>query len=115
MTELNLEHAMRVTGAALAATRTHDWLVSVAVIDCHGNLIHFARQGGSMLASVVSSQSKAWTAAAVGASTYELQAASQPSAGDRLTVRPCRDARSRIPDRAAAHQPRHPPVRQGGD
>lgn len=78
MTQLSLEDARRITDGALATAAEHEWLVSVAVIDRHGNLVHFARQDGSTLASVVSSQSKAWTAAAVGASTHDLQAAAQP-------------------------------------
>lgn len=78
MTQLILEDARRISDAALAAAIRRGWLISVAVIDRHGNLVHFVRQDGSTLASVVSSQSKAWTAAAVGASTHELQAAAQP-------------------------------------
>lgn len=78
MTQLTLEDARRISDTALATAIQHGWHISVAVIDRHGNLVHFARQDGSTLASVVSSQSKAWTAAALGASTHELQAAAQP-------------------------------------
>ncbi|QPS33565.1 GlcG/HbpS family heme-binding protein [Brevibacterium casei] len=78
MTQLTLEDARRISDAALTAADQHGWLISVAIIDRHGNLVHFARQDGSTLASVVSSQSKAWTAAAVGVSTQDLQAAAQP-------------------------------------
>lgn len=72
MTQLTLEDARRISDAALTAADQHGWLISVAIIDRHGNLVHFARQDGSTLASVVSSQSKAWTAAAVGVSTQDL-------------------------------------------
>lgn len=77
MNQLTLEDARRISDTALATAAQRGWHIRVAVMDRHGNLIHFARQDGSTLASVVSSQSKAWTAAAVGASAHELQAAAQ--------------------------------------
>lgn len=94
MTPLTLEDARRISDTALATAIQHGWLISVAVIDRHGNLVHFARQDGSTLASVVSSQSKAWTAAAVGASTHELQAAAQPGQARPSMVSPTRVGRA---------------------
>lgn len=78
MPALTLDDANTLIATALDAAREHDWLISAAVIDRHGNLIAFARQDGSTLASVLSSQSKAWTAAAIGISTAELQPLTAP-------------------------------------
>lgn len=78
MDDLTLDHAQELLNAALSSAGEHDWLISAAVIDRHGNLIAFARQDGSTLASGLSAQAKAWTAAAIGASTSDLQPLTAP-------------------------------------
>lgn len=78
MDNLTLNHAQALIASALETATEHEWLVSAAVIDRHGNLIAFARQDGSTLASGLSAQSKAWTAAALGASTSDLQPLTAP-------------------------------------
>ena len=78
MTELTLERANALIAKALGTALEHDWLISAAVIDRHGNLIAFARQDDSTLASVLSAQAKAWTAAAIGVSTADLQPLTAP-------------------------------------
>ncbi|GAB33302.1 GlcG/HbpS family heme-binding protein [Gordonia otitidis] len=78
MDDLTLDHARELIDAALASATEHGWLISAAVIDRHGNLVAFARQDGSTLASGLSAQAKAWTAAAIGASTSDLQPLTAP-------------------------------------
>lgn len=78
MDDLTLGRAQELVNAALASATEHGWLISAAVIDRHGNLVAFARQDGSALASGLSAQSKAWTAAAIGASTSDLQPLTAP-------------------------------------
>ncbi|WP_454138063.1 GlcG/HbpS family heme-binding protein [Microbacterium paulum] len=78
MDDLTLDRAQELINAALASATEHGWLISAAVIDRHGNLVAFARQDGSTLASGLSAQSKAWTAAAIGASTSDLQPLTAP-------------------------------------
>lgn len=78
MNDLTLNHAQALIATALQTGTEHGWLVSAAVIDRHGNLIAFARQDGSTLASGLSAQAKAWTSAAIGASTSDLQPLTAP-------------------------------------
>lgn len=78
MTHLTLAHAQALVQGALDAADAGGWRISVAVVDQHGNLTAFARHDGSTLAGVLSSQSKAWTAAATGASTGALQPLTEP-------------------------------------
>ncbi len=78
MTHLPLAHAQALVQGALDAADAGGWRISVAVVDQHGNLVAFARHDGSTLAGVLSSQSKAWTSAATGASTGALQPLTEP-------------------------------------
>lgn len=78
MDTLTLSKAQDLVATALASATENDWRISAAVIDRHGNLIAFARQDGSTLASGLSAQSKAWTAAAIGVSTSDLQPLTEP-------------------------------------
>src|SRR5213075_2450405 len=41
----------------------HRWKMNIAVVDTHGDLVHFARMDGAQLASINISQGKARTAA----------------------------------------------------
>lgn len=78
MGDLTLDHAQALIATALKIATEHDWLISAAVLDRHGNLIAFSRQDGSTLASGLSAQAKAWTSAAIGASTSDLQPLTAP-------------------------------------
>lgn len=78
MNDLTLDNAQELINAALVSATEHGWLISAAAIDRHGNFVAFARQDGSTLASGLSAQAKAWTAAAIGASTSDLQPLTAP-------------------------------------
>ena len=55
--------AKRVGEAAEAEADKRGWPMNIAVVDTHGDLVHFARMDGAQLASVGVSQRKARTAA----------------------------------------------------
>ena len=60
---INLETAKKVLAAVEAEAAKHRWKLNIAVVDTHGELVHFARMDGAQLASVQISQGKARTAA----------------------------------------------------
>ncbi len=78
MTELSLADARSVADRALQDAASRGVAISVAVVDQHGNLVFFARQPGSTLGSVLSSQAKALTSASFGFDTADLVALVQP-------------------------------------
>lgn len=60
---IGLEAARRVVAAAEAEAGRRNWPMNIAVVDTHGDLVHFSRMDGSQLVSVDVSQRKARTAA----------------------------------------------------
>jgi len=60
---VTLAQARTIVGAALAEADKRGWPLNVAVVDPHGDLVHFARMDGAQFASVDVSQRKARTAA----------------------------------------------------
>ena len=62
-TPINLENAKRVIAAVEAEAARHRWKLNIAVVDTHGDLVHFSRMDGAQLASIGISQGKARTAA----------------------------------------------------
>jgi len=60
---LNLETARRLVAAVEAEATRRRWRLQVAVVDTHGELVHFSRMDGAQLASVGIAQGKARTAA----------------------------------------------------
>lgn len=60
---IGLGQAQTIVAAALAEAEKRGWPMNIAVVDTHGDLVHFARMDGAQLASVGVSQRKARTAA----------------------------------------------------
>ena len=60
---INLETARKVIAAVEAEASKHRWKMNIAVVDTHGELVHFARMDGAQLGSIHVSQGKARTAA----------------------------------------------------
>ena len=60
---IGLERAREVLAAAEAEAKKRNWKMNIAVVDTHGELVHFARMDGAQLASVPISIGKARTAA----------------------------------------------------
>jgi glc operon protein GlcG len=60
---INLERAKQVLAAAEAEAEKRNWKLNIAVVDPNGDLIHFVRMDGAMLASITISQNKARAAA----------------------------------------------------
>ena len=60
---VNLDTAKKVIAAIEAEAAKHRWKFNIAVVDTHGELVHFARMDGAQYGSVVVSQGKARTAA----------------------------------------------------
>jgi uncharacterized protein GlcG (DUF336 family) len=60
---VNLETAKKVIAAVEAEAAKHRWKFNIAVVDTHGDLVHFARMDGAQYGSLVVSQGKARTAA----------------------------------------------------
>jgi uncharacterized protein GlcG (DUF336 family) len=60
---VNLEIAKKIVAAVEAEAAKHRWKMMVAVVDTHGELVHFARMDGTQNGSVSISQGKARTAA----------------------------------------------------
>jgi glc operon protein GlcG len=60
---IGLERAREVLTAAEAEAKKRNWKMNIAVVDTHGELVHFARMDGAQLASVPISIGKARTAA----------------------------------------------------
>lgn len=61
--DINIETARKVIAAVEAEATKHRWKLNIAVVDSHGDLVHFARMDGAQLASVHISQGKARTSA----------------------------------------------------
>ena len=61
--DINIETARKVIAAVEAEAVKHRWKLNIAVVDSHGDLVHFARMDGAQLASVHISQGKARTSA----------------------------------------------------
>lgn len=57
------EQARTILAAAEAEAKKRGWPMSIAVVDTHGDLVHFTRMDGAMLASVQVAQNKARTSA----------------------------------------------------
>ena len=60
---ITLEAAKRLIAAVEAEATKHRWRMNIAVVDTHGELVHFARMDGAQLASINIAQGKARTAA----------------------------------------------------
>ena len=60
---ITLETAKKLIAAVEAEAAKHKWNMNVAVVDTHGDLVHFSRMDGAQLGSVGISQGKARTAA----------------------------------------------------
>lgn len=61
--DINIETARKVIAAVEAEAAKHRWKLNIAVVDSHGDLVHFARMDGAQLASVHIAQGKARTSA----------------------------------------------------
>jgi uncharacterized protein GlcG (DUF336 family) len=75
---LSLSVAARMTAAALARAGELDALVSAAVVDAGGHLIHFQRMDGAEIAGPTLAVDKAFTAVAHRIDTAELTALAAP-------------------------------------
>ena len=62
-TPISLETAKKLIAAVEAEAAKHRWMESIAVVDTHGDLVHFSRMNGAQLASAGIAQGKARTAA----------------------------------------------------
>jgi glc operon protein GlcG len=62
-TPITLERAKQLVAAAEAEGNKRGWKMNIAVVDTHGDLVHFSRMDGAQLASIPISQGKARTAA----------------------------------------------------
>src|SRR5439155_3395442 len=62
-TPVSLETAKKLIAAVEAEAAKHRWKFNIAVVDTHGDLVHFSRMDGAQLASISISQGKARTAA----------------------------------------------------
>jgi len=60
---VNLETAEKIIAAVEAEAAKHRWKMNIAVVDTHGELVHFARMDGAQYGSGAISQGKARTAA----------------------------------------------------
>lgn len=60
---IGLDMAKKVIAAVEAEAAKHRWKMNIAVVDTHGDLVHFSRMDGAQLASVHISQGKARTSA----------------------------------------------------
>jgi uncharacterized protein GlcG (DUF336 family) len=62
-TPVTLETAKKLIAAVEAEAAKHRWKFNIAVVDTHGDLVHFSRMDGAQLGSIGISQGKARTAA----------------------------------------------------
>ena len=62
-TPIGLEAAQKLVAAVEAESVKHRWKMAIAVVDTHGDLVHFSRMDGAQLGSVTVAQGKARTAA----------------------------------------------------
>src|ERR1700675_2635632 len=60
---ISLETARKLVAAVEAEAAKHRWKLNIAVVDTHGDLVHFSRMDGAQLVSINISQGKARTAA----------------------------------------------------
>jgi len=60
---IGLDAARKVLAAVEAEATKHRWKLNIAVVDTHGELVHFARMEGAQFASGAIAQGKARTAA----------------------------------------------------
>ena len=60
---IGLETARKLIAAVEAEAARHHWKMNIAVVDTHGDLVHFSRMDGAQLASITVAQGKARTAA----------------------------------------------------
>jgi uncharacterized protein GlcG (DUF336 family) len=60
---IGLEQAKQLVAAAEAAAKARNWKMVIAVVDSHGDLVHFSRMDGALLASINVAQGKARTSA----------------------------------------------------
>jgi glc operon protein GlcG len=60
---VTLETAKKIIAAVEAESAKHRWKMNIAVVDTHGDLVHFSRMDGAQLASINIAQGKARTAA----------------------------------------------------
>ena len=63
-TPVSLETAKKLVAAVEAEATKHRWKMNIAVVDTHGDLVHFSRMDGAQLASINISQGKARTSEA---------------------------------------------------
>ena len=61
-TPIGLETAKKLIAAVEAESTKHRWKLNIAVVDTHGDLVHFSRMDGAQLGSIGISQGKARTA-----------------------------------------------------
>ena len=61
--DITLERAKQLVAGAEAEGTKRGWKMNIAVVDTHGDLVHFSRMDGAQLASINISQNKARTAA----------------------------------------------------
>jgi uncharacterized protein GlcG (DUF336 family) len=78
MREITLELAAAMTAAAIACAEEQDAVVSAAVVDAGGHLVHFQRMDGAEIAGPTLAVDKAFTAVAHRASTAALGPLSRP-------------------------------------
>jgi uncharacterized protein GlcG (DUF336 family) len=60
---VGLETAKRLVAAVEAEAARRHWKLQIALVDTHGELVHFSRMDGAQLGSVTVAQGKARTAA----------------------------------------------------
>ncbi len=60
---IGLDRAKQVMAAAEAEAKRHNWKMNIAVVDTHGEMVHFERMDGAQLASGTVATGKARTAA----------------------------------------------------
>jgi glc operon protein GlcG len=61
--ELTLEDCKRMSAAAEAEARRHNWIVAIAILDDGGHLLHLVRMDGATPANAAIAVEKARTAA----------------------------------------------------
>lgn len=60
---ISADRAKQLVGVAEAEAKKRNWKMNIAVVDPNGDLIHFLRMDGAMLASISIAQGKARTSA----------------------------------------------------
>jgi glc operon protein GlcG len=60
---ITMDAAKRLIAVAEAEAKKHDWKMTIAVVDGHGDLVAFERMDGAQLASITICQHKAITSA----------------------------------------------------